>query len=100
MANLHLSMLFAKRQSSDTIDVFWNNQNRHFNIKKGKLLMNVKIISYVVAVIGLAGIAVGVYWEFIKHDHPMRGLVALIIGVVLLIAGIVSAFVLKPKQAA
>ena len=58
-----------------------------------------KIISYVIAVVGLAGIAAGVYWDVIKHDHPTRGLVALIVGIVLLIAGIVGAFVLKPKAA-
>ncbi len=57
-----------------------------------------KVISYVVAVVGILGIALGVYWDFIKHDHPTRGLVTLIVGVVLLIAGIVGAFVLKPKQ--
>ncbi|HEY0755880.1 MAG TPA: hypothetical protein VGD98_18115 [Ktedonobacteraceae bacterium] len=59
-----------------------------------------KIISLVVAVIGLAGIAAGVYWDFLKHDHPARGLVALIVGIVFLIAGIVGAFVLKPRVAA
>lgn len=59
-----------------------------------------KIISYVVAVVGLAGIAAGVYWDFIKHDHPTRGLVALIVGVLVLIAGIVGAFVIKPKAQA
>lgn len=58
-----------------------------------------KIISYVVAVVGIAAIALGVYWDFLKHDHPTRGLVTLIAGVVLLIAGIVGAFVLKPKAA-
>ena len=59
-----------------------------------------KIISIVVAVVGILGIAAGVYWDFIKHDHPTRGLVALIVGAVLLIAGAVGTFVLKPKQAA
>ena len=59
-----------------------------------------KMISYVVAVVGLAAIAVGVYWDFVKHDHPTRGLVALIAGVVLLIAGLVGAFVIKPKAQA
>lgn len=59
-----------------------------------------KAISYVVAVIGLLGIAAGVYWDFVKHDHPTRGLVALIVGVVLLIGGLVASFVLKPKAQA
>lgn len=59
-----------------------------------------KIISLVVAIVGLAGLAVGVYWDIIKHDHPTRGLVALIVGAVVLVAGIIGFFVLKPKQAA
>jgi hypothetical protein len=56
-----------------------------------------KMVSYVVALIGLVGIALGVYWDFIKHDHPTRGLVALIVGVVLLIGGLVASFVIKPS---
>jgi hypothetical protein len=59
-----------------------------------------KIISLVVAVVGIVGAALGVYWDFVKHDHPTRGLVALIVGLILLIAGVVGFFVLKPKQAA
>jgi sulfite exporter TauE/SafE len=58
-----------------------------------------KIISYVVAAVGLIALALGVYWEFVKHDHPARGWAALIAGLVLLIAGIIGAFVLKPKAA-
>ncbi|HVU69617.1 MAG TPA: hypothetical protein VHD63_20955 [Ktedonobacteraceae bacterium] len=59
-----------------------------------------KIISLVVAVIGIIGLALGVYWDFLKHDHPTRGLVALIAGAVVLIIGVIGFFVLKPKQAA
>lgn len=59
-----------------------------------------KMISYVVAVVGLVALALGVYWDIVKHDHPTRGLVCLIAGVVLLIAGIVGAFVIKPKAQA
>ncbi len=59
-----------------------------------------KAIFYVVAVIGLAGLAAGVYWDFLKKDHPTRGLVALIVGVVLLIGGLVASFVVKPKATA
>jgi membrane protein DedA with SNARE-associated domain len=59
-----------------------------------------KIISLIVAVVGLIGVALGVYWDFVKHDHPTRGLVALIVGAVLLIAGLIGFFVLKPRQAA
>lgn len=62
--------------------------------------MNTKTISYVVAVVGIVVLGLGVYWDFLKHDHPTRGLVSLIAGVVLLIAGLVGAFVLKPKAPA
>jgi sulfite exporter TauE/SafE len=58
-----------------------------------------KAIFYVVALVGLVAIALGVYWDFIKHDHPARGLAALIAGVVLVIAGLVLSFVIKPKAA-
>jgi sulfite exporter TauE/SafE len=58
-----------------------------------------KIISYVVAVIGIIGVALGIYWDFVKHDHPTRGLVALIVGIVLVIGGLVASFVIKPKAA-
>lgn len=62
--------------------------------------MNMKLISYAVAVVGLLGIAAGVYWDFMKHDHPTRGLTALIIGAVLLVAGLVAPFILKSKTQA
>jgi sulfite exporter TauE/SafE len=59
-----------------------------------------KIASYVVAVLGIVAIALGIYWDLVKHDHPTRGLVALIAGVVVLIVGLVGAFVIKPKAQA
>lgn len=58
-----------------------------------------KSLSYVVAVVGIIALALGVYWDIIKHDHPTRGLICLIGGVILLIAGLVGAFVIKPKAA-
>lgn len=62
--------------------------------------MNTKMIGYVVALVGLVGLGVGYYWDFFKHDHPTRGLASLIAGAVLLIAGLVVAFMMKPKAAA
>jgi sulfite exporter TauE/SafE len=59
-----------------------------------------KIVGYIVAVVGVIALALGIYWDVIKHDHPTRGLVALIVGIVLIIAGLVAAFVLKPKAPA
>lgn len=58
-----------------------------------------KTISYVIAVVGIIILALGVYWDFIKGDHHTRGLVALIVGIVVFIAGLVAAFVIKPKAA-
>lgn len=58
-----------------------------------------KTVSYVIAVVGLIVLALGVYWDFIKHDHPTRGLVCLIVGIVLIIAGLAAPFVIKPKAA-
>jgi hypothetical protein len=59
-----------------------------------------KLAFYAAAVVGLLGIAAGVYWDFLKGDHHTRGLVALIVGVVLLIGGLVASFVVKPKAPA
>ena len=58
-----------------------------------------KAVFYVVALVGLLAAGVGVYWDFVKHDHPTRGLVTLIVGAVLLIGGLVASFVVKPKAA-
>lgn len=60
-----------------------------------------KVISYLVAAVGLIGILGGVYENFLHSGHHQTlGWVALIVGVVLLIAGLVGAFVLKPKATA
>ncbi len=57
-----------------------------------------KNLSYVVALVGLVALLGGVYEDFIHHGHHQTlGLIALIIGVVLIIAGLVGAFVIKPK---
>lgn len=61
--------------------------------------MNTKIISYVVALLGLVALGLGVYWDFVKHDHPTRGLVSLIVGVLLIVVGLIGAFMMKPKAA-
>ena len=59
-----------------------------------------KTISYVILVVGIVGILGGVYENFIHAGHHQTlGWVALALGVVLLIAGIVGAFVIKPKAA-
>lgn len=99
MASLHLCMGLAKRHPSDTIDVLWNSQSRYFILEEVKLRMNTKTISYVVALVGLVAVGLGVYWDFVKHDHPTRGLYTLILGAVLIIAGLVGAFMMKPKAA-
>ena len=59
-----------------------------------------KTISYVVAVVGLIGILGGVYENFLHAGHHQTlGWVALIAGIILLIVGLVGAFVIKPKPA-
>lgn len=57
------------------------------------------VVYYAVMAIGFIALALGVYWDLIKHDHPTRGLVMLIVGIVLLIVGIAGFFVMKPKTA-
>ncbi len=57
-----------------------------------------KNVSYLIAVVGLIALLGGVYENFIHQGHHQTlGLIALIVGVILLIAGLVGAFVLKPK---
>ena len=58
-----------------------------------------KTISYVVALVGLVAIGLGVYW-LVKADHHYRQYISLAAGVILLIAGLVGAFVIKPKSSA
>jgi FtsH-binding integral membrane protein len=57
-------------------------------------------VYYAVMAVGVIGLALGLYWRVIKNDHPLRGEIILAVGVVLLIAGIVGFFVMKPKAAA
>lgn len=57
------------------------------------------IVYYVVMAVGVIGLALGVYWTFIHH-HPLRGPVILALGIILLIAGVVGFFVMKPKAVA
>lgn len=56
------------------------------------------VVYYVVMAVGVICLALGVYWDLLKHDHPARGLILLIVGIVLLIAGIAGFFVMKPKS--
>ena len=59
-----------------------------------------KTISYVVALVGIIALLGGVYENFIHAGHHQTlGWVALVAGIVLLIAGLVGAFVIKPKVA-
>jgi hypothetical protein len=53
-----------------------------------------KMISYVVAAIGVLGLIAGIVLKVTGHHH---GLTALGIGAVLVVLGIIGAFVLKPK---
>ncbi|GCF08512.1 hypothetical protein [Dictyobacter arantiisoli] len=53
-----------------------------------------KVGSLVVAVIGILAVIVGI---ILKVSSQAHGLTVLIIGAVLLILGLVGAFVLKPK---
>jgi tellurite resistance protein TehA-like permease len=55
------------------------------------------VVYYVVMAVGIVALALGVYWDLLKHDHPARGLILLIVGIVLLIVGIAGFFVMKPK---
>jgi FtsH-binding integral membrane protein len=55
------------------------------------------VVYYAVMAIGIVALLLGVYWDLLKHDHPFRGEILLIVGIVLLIVGIAGFFVMKPK---
>lgn len=57
------------------------------------------IVYYAAMAVGVIGIALGVYWRFIKNDHPFRGEVVLAVGAILIIAGIVGFFMMRPGKA-
>lgn len=59
--------------------------------------MNTKTISYIVAVIGVIALIAGAYIKFATTHH--HGVEAMAAGAVLVIAGLVGSFVLKPKVA-
>ncbi len=58
------------------------------------------IIFYAVIAIGIIGLAIGVYYEFIDHiHHTLRGPVGMGVGVVLLVIGIVGLFMARSRAA-
>ena len=58
-----------------------------------------KLASYAAIILGVVALIGGVYEQFIHHGTHHFGVIGLGLGAVLLIAGIVGAFVLKPAAA-
>ena len=56
-------------------------------------------IFYAAIVIGIVGLAVGVYYQ-VGGAHPARAITGLVVGAVLLIVGIVGMFMTRSKAAA
>lgn len=59
--------------------------------------MAIKKISYVAAGIGVIAMALGLYWEMIKHDYRTLSMIAQIVGLILLIAGIVGLLITRSR---
>ncbi|HLI88503.1 MAG TPA: hypothetical protein VKV37_07420 [Ktedonobacteraceae bacterium] len=57
------------------------------------------VVFYAVIGLGVLALIVGGYFQFAGH-HPLRAYVGLGVGIVLVIAGLVGMFVLKPKASA
>lgn len=58
-----------------------------------------KTLAYLVALVGLMALLGGVYENFLHQGHHQTlGWVALIGGIVLLIGGLIGAFVIKPRS--
>ena len=53
-------------------------------------------IFYAAIVIGIVGLAVGVYYQ-VGGAHPARALAGLVVGAVLVIAGVVGLFMTRSK---
>lgn len=66
----------------------------HVSYLKNERIVLMKVGSFVVAAIGIIAIIVGIVLKVTGQAH---GLTVLGVGVVLLILGLVGAFVLKPK---
>lgn len=56
-------------------------------------------IFYAAIVIGIVGLAVGVYYQ-VGGAHPARAVAGLIVGAVLVIAGVVGLFTTRSKASA
>ena len=56
-------------------------------------------IFYAAIVIGIVGLAVGVYYQ-VGGAHPARAVAGLIVGAVLVIAGVVGLFMTRSKATA
>ncbi len=61
--------------------------------------MKNSMVFYAAIAVGIIAIAVGAYLRFASTSHHTIGLIALIAGAVLLIAGIAAMVVMKPKTA-
>jgi hypothetical protein len=57
------------------------------------------VIFYAAIVIGIVGLAVGVYYQ-VGGAHPARAVAGLIVGAVLVIAGAVGLFMTRSKATA
>ncbi|HEX6107819.1 MAG TPA: hypothetical protein VFZ02_00300 [Ktedonobacteraceae bacterium] len=56
-------------------------------------------IFYAAIVIGIVGLAVGVYYQ-VSGAHPARAITGLVVGAVLLIAGVVGIFMTRSNSVA
>ena len=56
-------------------------------------------IFYAAIVIGIVGLAIGIYYQ-VGGAHPARALAGLVVGAVLLIVGVVGMFMARSKATA
>jgi hypothetical protein len=54
---------------------------------------------YVAIVIGIVGLAVGIYYQ-VGGAHPARALAGIVVGAVLLVVGVVGLFMARSKAVA
>jgi hypothetical protein len=94
---LSASVLLVALYTFDTMEVLWIDQSKYYLEEVGKSHMKNPVVYYGVIAVGVVALLLGIYWDLLKHDHPFRGVILLVVGVILLIAGIAGFFVMKPK---
>ena len=102
MATEHHVMQFAELYTFDTIDMLWMSQGGYLKTRRGRypLLMKNPVLYYGVIVLGVIALVIGIlYLAGSFGVHPARGIAGVVVGAVLLVAGVVGMFMARSSNA-